>query len=93
MQFIMDTYKGCDWTNDLEIAKWVCANLKPVPDQSDNLLIKIEVLDETENYALTDETLKFLEEDFRKTNCIELWIYWNEIEGELTEWWITADNI
>ena len=42
MQFIMDTYKGCDWTNDLEIAKWVCANLKPVPDQFDNLLIKID---------------------------------------------------
>ena len=93
MNFAMDKFTDDELTRGTELAEYICANFKAITDGPEVNHIKRFVLNIiSDDGELLDEQFAFIEKDMTDSYCRDLWICWTEFDGELDEWWITADN-
>lgn len=96
--FTMDNYKGCDFTNDEAFPKWVIEDAVSYPSslrEFDGVYTEVfQVLELNElNQWEPVEWFEWAFETMADIDCQELWIHWKQDEkGNVSEWWIAADN-
>ena len=92
--FTMDKFTGCEITGTDKIAKYIVEEgytTEDVDTRCGFIKIAVKEWDEEDDggYVLL-EGFKWLEDDIEYNT--EIWVIWEEEEGELTEWWIAGDN-
>ncbi|WP_430510730.1 hypothetical protein [Gottfriedia solisilvae] len=95
MKFEMSKFSYDEITNGTKLAEEISSGFTTEDRNSsfNPTLIKIEVAewdDETNDYVL-NKSFKWLENHIG--NNTEIWICWEEDEGEISSWWITGNEI
>ena len=83
----------------IELPKWIIENFEPIPDNPDDSqsikLMTFPILewDEDQDQYVIIPGFEWLEKEMERINCVDVWICWYEENNQVTEWWITGDNI
>ena len=89
-KLLRDDFTG---TKNSGLAKWISEHYDTGDaDETDVVLIRLYNWNEEKNQFEIAPGLEWLKNEVNLQNCMEIWVSWNEENGEMTDWWISGDN-